>query len=64
MPQPTPETASSADEELPRPPSPRPSLREIAIEDLLGVDGQIVIRHGAERYLLRLTRQNRLLLTK
>lgn len=39
-------------------------LREIATEDLLGMTGKIVIRHGPERYLLRLTRQNRLLLTK
>lgn len=38
--------------------------REAGIEDLLGVDGRLFIWHGSERYLLRLTRQNRLLLTK
>lgn len=38
--------------------------REISVDELLGAADSIVIRHGTERYTLRLTRQNRLLLTK
>lgn len=42
----------------------RPPIKEILVEDLLDLQGRLVIRHGPERYLLRLTRQNKLLLTK
>lgn len=42
----------------------RPPVKEILVEDLLDLEGRLVIRHGPERYLLRLTRQNKLLLTK
>lgn len=45
-------------------PAPTTEPREIAIEDLLGAADRIFIRHGAERYMLQITRQNRLLLTK
>lgn len=38
--------------------------REIALADLLGDARDIAILHAGKRYLLRLTRQNRLLLTK
>ena len=38
--------------------------REIDLRDLLGESNRVMIRHGAERYVLRLTRQNKLILTK
>ena len=38
--------------------------REYASRDLLGDDREIVIRHGAETYRLRLTGNGKLLLTK
>lgn len=40
------------------------SCRELASEALLAGRREIVIRHGAEVYRLRLTRQNKLILTK
>lgn len=33
-------------------------------EALLGSDGRLTIHHGGESYQLRLTRQNKLILTK
>lgn len=42
----------------------QPELREVDLTELLRGCDRIVIRHGKERYVLRLTRQNRLLLTK
>ncbi|MBX2853601.1 MAG: hemin uptake protein HemP [Rhodobacteraceae bacterium] len=52
--------------ENPRPDTPQRSAdkAEIDLRDLLGERTQIVIRHRGERYVLRLTRQNKLLLTK
>ena len=38
--------------------------REYASRDLLGDDREVVIRHGAETYRLRLTGSGKLLLTK
>ncbi|MEM1421571.1 MAG: hemin uptake protein HemP [Pseudomonadota bacterium] len=38
--------------------------REVAIDDLLQGGREIAIRHASEVYVLRLTRQNKLLLTK
>jgi len=38
--------------------------RELSSEVLMGGRKEIVIRHGAEVYRLRLTRQNKLILTK
>lgn len=53
----------------PAPAAPRP--RHIDIEDdnvpsraLLGRDGKLWIEHGGEKYLLRRTTNNRLILTK
>lgn len=41
-----------------------PARREIDLAELLGDAREIVIRHAGSRYLLRLTRLNKLLLTK
>lgn len=38
--------------------------QEIDLRRLLGDATQLVIRHGDQRYILRLTRQNKLILTK
>lgn len=38
--------------------------REIDLREILGEATEIMIRHGVERYRLRLTRQNKLILTK
>ncbi|TVS13858.1 MAG: hemin uptake protein HemP [Gammaproteobacteria bacterium] len=38
--------------------------RELSSEALLGGHKEVVIRHGDETYRLRLTRQNKLILTK
>jgi len=38
--------------------------REIAIHELLGRDREIYILHNNERYILRITANNKLILTK
>lgn len=38
--------------------------RELDAEDLVGPEGVVTIRLGAVTYLLRITRQGKLLLTK
>lgn len=47
------------------PAAPRPATpREVDIKELLKGHRQMTIRHGASLYLLRLTRHNKLILTK
>lgn len=43
---------------------PRPARRRIRIEDLLGHEREVVLLVGAEEYVLRLTRNARLVLNK
>lgn len=43
---------------------PSPEAPEIDLRELLGERSLVIIRHEDERYVLRLTRQNKLLLTK
>jgi len=50
--------------EPPDPPAAGVDCRELSSEVLMGGRKEIVIRHGAEVYRLRLTRQNKLILTK
>ena len=40
---------------------PRPRIR---LEDLLGGGEEVVIAHGAKEYLLRITKNGKLILTK
>ncbi|MCI4661618.1 MAG: hemin uptake protein HemP [Neomegalonema sp.] len=42
----------------------RTQEREVDIRDLLGSNRIVTICHGDQRYTLRLTRQNKLILTK
>ena len=42
----------------------RHTLRMIPSEQLLGENGQLHIEHQGERYVLRITRQGKLILTK
>lgn len=42
----------------------RPTPRMIPSEQLLGVQGTLHIEHQGERYVLRITRQGKLILTK
>lgn len=59
---------SESDEPLIDPPSaPEPSLaslREVASMDILQGAKEVLIRHGAETYRLRLTRNGKLILHK
>lgn len=41
-----------------------PKKRTISSKELLGATGQLFIEHLGEQYCLRLTRQNKLILTK
>lgn len=41
-----------------------PKKRTISSKELLGATGQLLIEHLGEQYCLRLTRQNKLILTK
>jgi hemin uptake protein HemP len=43
---------------------PAPALRRIPIEELLGRADQVILVHRGEEYRLRLTRANKLILTK
>ena len=42
----------------------RPTPRRIPSKHLLGEQGQLHIEHQGERYVLRITRQGKLILTK
>jgi hemin uptake protein HemP len=53
---------SEAAARAPREESPEP--REIRSEELLDGAREVLIRHGEECYRLRLTRQDKLILTK
>ncbi|HET9870373.1 MAG TPA: hemin uptake protein HemP [bacterium] len=49
----------------PAPAGPPPQPRESRSEDLLGPGGrELLIRHGAQTYRLRLTQNGKLILTK
>jgi hemin uptake protein HemP len=39
-------------------------LRRVDVQSLLGADRLLMIEHGIERYFLRITRNNKLILTK
>lgn len=54
----------SPEDQRPNTPAQTAEKDEIDVRDLMGERTQIVIRHRGERYVLRLTRQNKLLLTK
>lgn len=41
-----------------------PALKRITSSELFAGDQQILIQHGAAKYLLRITRQGKLILTK
>lgn len=43
---------------------PRRAVREVASRDLLGDADELLIRHNDSVYRLRLTRQDKLILTK
>jgi hemin uptake protein HemP len=60
---PSPERPVAAPEPKQREPSP-PLVRTLDSETLLGSGREVVIRHGNERYILRLTGNNKLILTK
>lgn len=45
-------------------PAPDDAPREVDLEEILCGERGITIRHAGARYTLRLTRQNKLLLTK
>ncbi len=57
------DSSVSAPEPAPRDTGSAPP-REVRLEDLLGRDRELLIRHGQELYRLRVTRNGRLLLTK
>jgi hemin uptake protein HemP len=46
------------------PPQKRPALPRIQSRDLLQGSNLLLIEHGGDRYYLRMTRNNRLILTK
>ncbi|SER16962.1 Hemin uptake protein HemP [Faunimonas pinastri] len=56
--------ASSPPPTPPLHPREHGSPREIASDALLGGRRELVIMHGSERYVLRQTRQGKLILTK
>lgn len=57
--------AATSPDLAPRPAAdPAPIERCIASSLLLGEEGQVWIAHNGELYCLRLTRRNRLILTK
>ena len=43
---------------------PQPTVRTLAAEELLGGERMVLIRHGAEMYRLRQTRNGKLILYK
>lgn len=48
----------------PRPRPPAAPLRRIPVEQILGQAEQVILLHRGEEYRLRLTRANKLILTK
>lgn len=44
--------------------APPPALRSIDVRSLLGEGQVVMIEHGESRYVLRMTRNNKLILTK
>ncbi len=44
--------------------APRPPAAAVRSEDLFGGTRELIIRHGREEYRLRITRANKLILTK
>jgi hemin uptake protein HemP len=44
--------------------APSSSPRRIDLKDILGAAREVIIRHGGEEYRLRLTSNDKLLLTK
>jgi hemin uptake protein HemP len=55
--------AADARDETPRP-AERPGRRVVSSADLFGNARELVIVHGAEEYRLRITRADKLILTK
>lgn len=54
-----------ANPSAPSPPPPRPLCKRVLrSEDLLGRERKIIILHGGEEYVLQVTKNGRLLLTK
>lgn len=51
-------------ETTPAPATEAPSVARVPSESLFAGKTEVVITHGGEAYRLRLTRQNRLILTK
>jgi len=43
---------------------PRPPVATVRSEDLFDGSRELIIRHGSEEYRLRITRANKLILTK
>ena len=52
-----------SDHKQPERPSP-PAARLVDVRDLLGPNDVVAIKHGARRYLLRITKNNNLILTR
>ena len=50
--------------EEPREAPREPSRRVLISRDLFGDDREVIIRHGREEYRLRITRADKLILTK
>jgi hemin uptake protein HemP len=61
---PTTSTAASQHSEHLHKSTPSHAPRSIDVRSLLGKDQLVMIEHGDSRYVLRMTRNNKLILTK
>lgn len=60
----TPTRDTPGDDTLPRRSGADKGLTRVRSRELLGENGRLIIEHGGEAYCLRLTRNDRLILTK
>ncbi|MFP4272598.1 MAG: hemin uptake protein HemP [Halothiobacillaceae bacterium] len=59
-----PDPAKESGVQVNPPPAPAPAETEIDVAQLMNGRRAVVLRHCADRYLLRITRHGRLILTK